>query len=174
MKIQALFVTAAAIALGSVAVASAPAHAGNEISTNYSNQVQLIVNPAAARVEARGAAVSMSGSGLSAITTLPSIAAGVATPGVATLDPLSAGESFTYAQSANNADLVNTGTVLSSSITTPGFSVQELTNGGVASDILTGASLTGTIDSPNNGRVTAGGAGTAGILTQSASLSVFR
>lgn len=150
-----------------------PAQAGTEVNTTYSNQLQLVVNPAMAEVEAKGAEVSMSGSGLTAVV-LPTIAAGVTTPGTAAValsnptDLNSSSQSFTYAQSAYDADLNATGTVLNDAIVTPAFGIQDLTNGGVA------ATLAGTIDSPNSGTVTAGGAGTIGILTQSASLSVFR
>ncbi|WOD37362.1 hypothetical protein [Nodosilinea sp. E11] len=169
---QTLFAIAAFAGLFSAI--QTPAQAGSELTTSYSNQLQLVVNPAVASVEARGANISMSGSGLTAVV-LPIITvAGATTPGTAAvaidtgvIGGLTA-QSFTYSQSAYSADIKATGTTLSSTITTPAFGIQSLTNGGIA------GTLAGTIDNQSNGTVTAGGAGTVGVLTQTGSMSVFR
>ncbi len=144
-----------------------PAFAG-EITHKIVDSVQLSVQGAAVQSTRVGAQYTVSGTNIKVGTANGNTFGGVATTG--TYDINTAGQAFSFSESAISADaVVTTQSAASGTIATPNLYSDSTTQlGGSA------GSLAGTLSATGVPTITAGGPGSTGTAQRTIELSVFK
>jgi hypothetical protein len=161
-------------ASGLAAAMAMPAHA-QLITNNHATQVTLTVAPASFESTARSTSVSMSGSGLGALTMPVITTAGAITTAGSAAAPATAGGAFSFSQSVADEDTLSAVTVGSNSTATPLYSDISVQVGGTSTGLVGIASSdNGFTTGLGGAAVAVGGPGQTASVLQQNSVTVFK